>query len=97
MAIVYLTHTGTLYGRNECGYTDWMVVYIVSGVIVVLAGLFWLKVAMPAWHDFVQASTPHVPVPHPFDDLNDLLERRVAARRSGMVPADTPIKVREVA
>jgi hypothetical protein len=73
-----------------------MVVYIVSGVIVVLAGLFWFKVAVPAWHDFVQASTPHVAVPRPpDDDLNDLLEKRIAARRSGMVPADTPIKVRE--
>jgi hypothetical protein len=76
-----------------------MVVYIVSGVIVACAaGLFWLKIAVPAWQDYDQARRPHWPTPRPpDDDLNDLLEKRIAARRAGMFPADTPINVREVA
>ena len=75
-----------------------MVVYIVSGVIVACAaGLFWLKIVVPAWQDFEYASRPYVPVARPPDDLNDLLEKRIAARSNGMVPVDTLIKVREVA
>jgi hypothetical protein len=40
-----------------------MVVFcIVNGVIVAWAvGLFWLKIAVPAWHDFDQARKPHLP------------------------------------
>jgi hypothetical protein len=76
-----------------------MVVFcVVSGVIVAwAAGLFWLKIAIPAWRDFDYASRPHVPLFRPLDDLNDLLEQRSLSRRDKMVSADTPIKVREVA
>jgi hypothetical protein len=35
---------------------------IVSGILVAwVAGLFWLKIAGPAWHDFNQARKPHLP------------------------------------
>jgi len=67
---------------------------IVSGVIVA-AGLFWLKIAVPAWHDFEYASRPHLPAPpRPLDDLNNLLVKRNLARGGGIILADTPIKVR---
>jgi hypothetical protein len=75
-----------------------MVVFcIVSGVIVAgAAGLFWLKIALPAWRDFDQTREPHLPPHWPLcdGDLNDLLEKRSPARRSGIAPAD---RVREVA
>jgi hypothetical protein len=75
-----------------------MVVSIVSGVIVALAGLFWFKVAIPAWHDYDQARRPHVPLYRPLDDdLSDLLEQRNLARRGTSARADKPIKVREFA
>jgi len=76
-----------------------MVVFcIVSGVIVAsAAGLFWFKVAIPAWRDFDHARRPHLPLFRPLDDLNDLLEQRNFARHGKLVSADTPIKVREVA
>jgi hypothetical protein len=76
-----------------------MVVFcVVSGVIVACAaGLFWLRIAVPAWQDFDYASRPHLPLFRPLDDLNDLLEQRSLSRSGKMVPADTPIKVREVA
>jgi hypothetical protein len=54
----------SLYELNENGYRDRMVVFcsIVSGGIVAwAAGLFWLKIAVPAWHDFNQARKPHLP------------------------------------
>jgi hypothetical protein len=91
---------GSLYELNENGYNDRMVVFysIVSGVIVAwAAGLFWLKIAIPAWQDFDQARRPHLPPFRPLDDLNDLLEKRNLARRGTMVPADTRVNVREVA
>jgi hypothetical protein len=76
-----------------------MVVFsIVSGVIVAgAAGLFWFKIAIPAWRDFDQARRPHLPPSRPLDDLNNLIEKRSLARRGTMVQADTPIKVREFA
>lgn len=56
-----------VYELNENGYCDWMVVFwsgIVSGVIVGwAAGLFWLKIAGPAWRDFDHARKPHLPRP----------------------------------
>jgi hypothetical protein len=54
-----------LYEINENGYGTRMVVFcsgIVSGILVAwVAGLFWLKIAGPAWHDFNQARKPHLP------------------------------------
>jgi hypothetical protein len=87
-----------LYELNENGHRNRMVVFcIVSGVIVAV-GLFWLKVAIPAWRDFDQSRRPHVPLYRPYDDdLNDLLEHRSLSRRGKLAPADTPIKVREFA
>ena len=89
----------SLYELNENGHHNRMVVFgIVSGVIVALAaGLFWFKIAIPAWHDFDQARRPHLPPFRPLDDLNNVLEKRNLARRGKMPPADTPIKVREFA
>jgi hypothetical protein len=52
-----------VYELNENGYADPMVVFC-SGIGVVVAwaaGLFWLKIARPAWHDFDQARKPHLP------------------------------------
>ncbi|HLN37480.1 MAG TPA: hypothetical protein VK337_06830 [Xanthobacteraceae bacterium] len=75
-----------------------MVVFcIVSGVIVAAAGLFWLKIAVPAWRDFEQTRKPHLPPFRPLDDLNDVLEKRTPARRGTPVPANMPINVREFA
>jgi hypothetical protein len=90
---------GSLYALNENGHYYRMVVFcLVSGVIVALAaGLFWFKVAIPAWRDFDQARRPHLPPFRPLDDHNDVLEKRNLARRGTMVRADTPIKVREFA
>jgi hypothetical protein len=90
----------SLYELNQNGHCDRMVVFcsIASGVIVAwVAGLFWFKVAIPAWRDFDQARGPHLPPSRPLCDLNDLLEKRGLARRGTMVPADPPINVREVA
>jgi hypothetical protein len=91
-------HLCSLYEVNENGHYNRMVVFcIVSGVIVA-AGLFWLKIAVPAWHDFEYASRPHLPAPpRPLDDLNNLLVKRNLARGGGIILADTPIKVREIA
>ena len=76
-----------------------MVVFsIVSGVIVAgAAGLFWFKIAIPAWRDFDHARRPHLPPSRPLDDLDNLIEKRSLARRGTMVQADTPFKVREFA
>jgi hypothetical protein len=54
-----------LYELAGNGYRARMVVFcsgIVGGILVAgVAGLFWLKIAGPAWHDFNQARKPHLP------------------------------------